>query len=256
MPRLGSKQSSSSADFDRAWRLTRADHARANRLVGVAAQRVSSQVEGVPAYGWSAGKDSLALAVVCEAAGVDLGVMATCALEYPAMTRWVSHHKPPGVVVQCREEFDLDWLAANQHRLFPSGGRDGYFWTSEVTHWGQRAFAREHGVGTMIYGRRSIDGNVTGTGGVSRGSKGLTINPIYDWSHEDVFVVLKSRGISLPPCYGWPDGWTTGTTPWPGRRFPTVQDGWRVTNFIDPNVVAEAARVIPSAAAYLGGSNG
>lgn len=48
------------------------------------------------AYAWSAGKDSIVLGSLCEAAGVHDSMIGVCNLEYPAFMQWVEQNKPAG----------------------------------------------------------------------------------------------------------------------------------------------------------------
>lgn len=51
------------------------------------------------AYAWSAGKDSIVLGKLCEAAGVTDSMIGVCDLEYPAFAAWIEEHKPAGCEV-------------------------------------------------------------------------------------------------------------------------------------------------------------
>lgn len=44
------------------------------------------------AYAWSAGKDSIVLGKLCEAAGVTDSMIGVCDLEYPAFAAWRHEH--------------------------------------------------------------------------------------------------------------------------------------------------------------------
>lgn len=59
------------------------------------------------AYAWSAGKDSIVLGHVCEAAGVTDSMIGVCDLEYPAFTAWVQANKPAGCeVINTHQDLD------------------------------------------------------------------------------------------------------------------------------------------------------
>lgn len=70
------------------------------------------------AYAWSAGKDSIVLSKLCEAAGITDSMIGVCDLEYPAFAAWIEEHKPDGCEVINTHQ-DIDWLAKHPEMLFP-----------------------------------------------------------------------------------------------------------------------------------------
>lgn len=66
------------------------------------------------AYAWSAGKDSIVLGKLCEAAGVTDSMIGVCDLEYPAFAVWIEEHKPAGCEVINTHQDSLQLL----HRLY------------------------------------------------------------------------------------------------------------------------------------------
>jgi 3'-phosphoadenosine 5'-phosphosulfate sulfotransferase (PAPS reductase)/FAD synthetase len=246
------KQRSDNADWIAAWTEIRADpdHQRATRLVQEAAAAISSRVADEPraSYGWSGGKDSLALEICARAAGVHDCVLVISGLEWPAFLQWSTDNMPWGLTVECRDNLDLAWLAANPAMLFPdtpSAGR----WFGLVQHSGQRAYCSRTGTSVFLQGRRWSDGNQCGKPSPSGygheyvDRSGFTrYSPLSEWSHTDVLHVLASHRIELPPCYSWPRGFRVGTGPWPARQWTaSVADGWREVIEIDPSVAEMAA---------------
>lgn len=233
-----------------------ADPARARLLIEAAAERVRRRMRSLGrsfAYGWSGGKDSQALALVAEAAGIQESVLVISDLEYPAFLAWATDHMPQGLTIVARD-WDLDWLAAHPRMLFPQDAPTAAKWFAGVQHWGQRRYCREREVDVLLLGRRKADGNFVGRGtDFYRDRDGfIRWSPIADWSHEDVLYVLAALEVPLPPCYGWPRGFRVGTGPWAARQWCGGQeDGWREVHEIDPDVVATAARLIPSARQFL-----
>lgn len=221
----------------------RPDTARARQLVDVAAERVERATAGrSAAYGWSGGKDSQGLRIVCEAAGVEACVLVISELEYPAFLGWATDHMPHGLTVEARP-LDMGWLRRHQDMLFPQDARTAAKWFKAVQHDGQRDFCARAGVDALLIGRRIADGNHCGPGGIyqDRG-KFLRVSPLYDWSHEDLLCVLGAHRAPLPPCYGWPRGFRVGTGPWPARQWcPSLADGWAEVRAIDSTVVEHAA---------------
>ena len=68
------------------------------------------------AYAYSAGKDSIVLADLCEKAGISRGYFAYCDLDYPEVISWVRENKPAGVVMM-RTGYGLDWLYQHQNLM-------------------------------------------------------------------------------------------------------------------------------------------
>jgi 3'-phosphoadenosine 5'-phosphosulfate sulfotransferase (PAPS reductase)/FAD synthetase len=221
------KQRSTQADWLDALRSAyeTPDRSRAERLVGEAAERIARRCDGLRAsFGWSGGKDSQALRVVAEAAGVDRCVLVISELEYPAFLGWATDNMPWGCHVDARP-LDLYWLYRNPEMLFPQDATTASKWFRQVQHAGQRAYCREDRIDVLLMGRRRADGNYLGAGGEYRDRSGFVrSSPIGDWSHEDVLCVLGAYDMSLPPCYGWPRGFRVGTGPWPARQWCDDRD--------------------------------
>lgn len=205
------------------------------------------------AYAWSGGKDSIALGLVAELAGVKECVFGMCDLEYPAFLAWVTAHMPYRLEV-VNTGLDLDWLAAHPDMLFPQHADIAAQWFSKVQHTAQRRFYRDRGLEVIILGRRRTDGNFVGRGGQNHyEADGIVrFSPIADWSHADIFAAIDHYRLPMPPIYDWPRGYRCGTHPWAARQWcKSTEDGWREINIIDPSVVRFAASRIPSAAEFL-----
>lgn len=206
-------------------------------------------------YGWSGGKDSIALQVVMEAAGVQRAVLGCVpGLEFTSYMEWLPDHLPEGVHVYGNDALDLKWLAAHPQYLFPRTAKLGYFWTTAGTRRAQLAYQQQYQPLFQIYGRRYADGNQCGDRqGISRARNGITsYNPIRAWSHEMVLAVIAYYQRPLPPTYRWPHGWTAGTGPWPGRRVGTIDESWAETWAIEPmRVVDAAAARVPGAREWM-----
>lgn len=243
------KQSATHEDFVAAW-LSVADPAwarRAEALLASAAERVRAFCPGRAAYGWSGGKDSLALAEVCRRAGVNSCVLGlTDGLEYRQFLAWATANMPPGLTV-LKNGWGLEWLAAHPEMLFPQNTRTAGKWFRGVQRELQDAYCRSRGVEILILGRRRADGNWVGPAGrdhyTARGA--VRYSPLADWAHEDVLAVLRLCGwtmATLPPFYRWPRGFRCGTHPWPARQWCGSQEaGWSEVWSIEPERVEEAA---------------
>jgi 3'-phosphoadenosine 5'-phosphosulfate sulfotransferase (PAPS reductase)/FAD synthetase len=242
---------------------THPDHARADRLIDTAVARIHAFQRttraGKIGYGWSGGKDSQALRIVCEEAYVAECYLAISNLEWPAFLAWATDHMPDRLTVILRDRVNLDWLRANPAMLFPDAyGASRWFQMIQGT--GRRTYARQHRMDAVLLGRRTADGNqvvprrgARGTGPWWYTDHGfLVASPLHDWTHEDVLCVLGSRDAPLPPNYTWPRGFRVGTGSWPARQWCTPRQGWAECITIDRTVVEAAARArIPGAEAAL-----
>jgi len=245
---IGRKQRSRHEDWleSRAWFYGNPDTLTARGLVAKAAHRLQKQLGDLnvtrPVYGWSGGKDSQALRIVAEAAGVTDCVLVLSELEYPAFLAWATDHMPWGLHVETRP-LDMAWLRDHQDMLFPPDSRTAAKWFRQVQHDGQRHFCAQHNVDGLVLGRRLIDGNQCGADGVYLDrDRFWRISPLYDWTHEDLLCVLGANQAPLPPCYDWPRGWQVGTGPWPARQWTTsLAHGWAEVLTIDPDIVEHAA---------------
>lgn len=205
-------------------------------------------------YGWSGGKDSQALRVVAEQAGIRRSVLGIIpALEWRGYLDWLPANAPAGLVTYRNEKLTLPWLAAHQQYLFPTTSRLGYFWALESARFAQRRYQDEHRPAFQVFGRRTVDGNVCGKDGITVSRGLVSYNPLRGWSHELVLAVCHYFGMGLPPVYFYPHGWRAGTGTWSGRRVGSVQRSWEATYAAEPDVVTAAAAHIPSARAWLAG---
>lgn len=205
------------------------------------------------AYAWSGGKESQALRVVCDAAGIDECLLGICDLEYPAFLAWATDHMPPSLEVVNTGQ-DLNWLAAHPTMLFPATANIAAKWFAAVQHTAQRRYFKGRKVQTLLLGRRRGDGNYVGRDGDWTYEKDgvLRASPIHDWTNDELLAVLAWYDVPLPPCYGWPRGFRVGTGPWPARQWTGgIMQGWAEVFEIDPSIVRAASRRVPSAAEYL-----
>ena len=160
-------------------------------------------------------------------------------------------HKPQSVEPM-HTGYDLDWLAQHQDMIFATGER-GQRWhlINQRGPFSEMYFA--HRLDVLIVGHRVIDGNVCGKDGLIEKKTGeKRYAPIFDWPHELLLGYIHYNELPLPPIYGWKDGFVQGTHAWPERdRCVSLGQGYREVYAIDPSIIAEAAKKIPSAAAFL-----
>lgn len=231
----------------------------AARAVDEAAAETRVVLEGRPdeaVYGWSGGKDSIALQVVMERAGVRRSLLGTIPhLEFTAYLLWCADHQPDGLMHYPNYGITPAWLALrrNNRYLFPTNSTDGYRWTMLGTRRAQHLYQEQHHPRMQIYGRRTMDGNsIPPTPyGVQTSRLLTTYSPIRHWSHEMVLAVIHYNQRPLPPVYGWPNGWKTGTGCWPGRRVGDRDSSFAETYAIEPARIVEAAEHLPAAADWL-----
>lgn len=253
---LGRKQSVSNA----AW-LEAADaiestisQAEIDELAAETVKEIEATVAGRrAAYAWSAGKDSIVLGKLCEAAGITDCMIGVCDLEYPAFMAWVEENKPAGCEVINTHQ-GIDWLAKHTDMLFPQSSEKAGRWFSIVQHRAQAQYFKAHSLDTIILGRRRADGNYVGRkSNIYTDGKGVTrYSPLAAWSHEHILAYIHYHKLPLPPIYGWKNGYLCGTHPWPARQWTgSVENGWREIYEIDPAIVTGAAEKLESARAFL-----
>jgi hypothetical protein len=195
-------------------------------------------------YAWSGGKDSIALELVMDAAGIHECMFGRTDLEYHAFTDWLTTHQPPDLVIY-NNSWDVDWLKRHESMLFAYDARTRGQWYHGIWLVPQLKFAKTRKLDILITGKRRDDGNVLVdpqakqyvSGGVNRYA------PLWNWTHADVFAALiyRDRMATLPPFYGWPRGYRAGTHAWAARKSKTWDDGFADVLQIEPARVIEAA---------------
>lgn len=206
------------------------------------------------AFAWSGGKDSVVLAMLCQAAGLKDSLFVHCDLEYPAFLRWCLEHNPEGCSVINTHQ-DIEWLTQHPDMIFPRDSRLVYRWYRIVQQAGIRQYVRENNLDMMVVGHRKADGNYTGKDGISTNKEGVTrYAPIAEWPHEYILAAIHYHRLALPPIYGWKDGYRCGTHPWPARvGMLSTDQGFREVYEIDPDIVRRAATYLPGARHVLKG---
>lgn len=198
---------------------------------------------GNPLFAWSGGKDSIALDVVMERAGVERGLMGWCDLELPVFARWVAEHKPEGVELITNPRLTEEFLIDNPHFVFPPLHADVHRMVHLHFRTPVLSAYQERGGGVLFRGHRLQDMNRNNLSGYGV----RYFNPIFDWAHEEVMAAIRYGGRSLPPCYSWPRGWYDGPACWNERTVPDSETGWRETYDIEPSIVLRMAPHFPGA---------
>ncbi len=225
-------------------------------LIAGAVTEIKAMTSGKnAAFAWSGGKDSLVLERLCALAGITECVMVISNLEYRAFLQWVTDHMPFDLEVICTGQ-DLEWLARHPEMLFPQDSGTAAKWFHIVQHAGQARYFKNRKCDILLLGRRKADGNYVGKGSnCYTDGHGITrYSPLADWSHEAVLAFIHYFNVPLPPFYSWPNGYYCGTHSWPARQWTgSVENGWKEVYGIDPEIVREAAGLIPSAKRFLEG---
>ena len=202
------------------------------------------------AYAWSGGKDSLVIADLSQKAGLAKSYCIVTELEYPEYLKFMQEKKPPNCEI-INAGFNLDYLARHPEMIFPKG-KLFQRWYNQVQHKTHARYMQKNNLDVVILGRRKIDGNICGKDGLKTNKDGrITYSPIYDWSHEMLFAYLHYHNIELPFIYKWCRGFYNGTHIWAERKVDSVAEGYSEVWEIDPQVVIEAAKAIPSAKEFL-----
>lgn len=184
---------------------------KAEKLIEKALERIPNER---CVYGWSGGKDTLALQLICERAKI-----ADCALgtigfqwEYPSFIEYVEKNKPKKLVIK---DFGItaEWLNAHPQYVFPSNSADNYYWYKNCNQKAFFEFAKEKDSKHIVLGHRTIDGNICRDGILPKGDT-KRIFPMFDFSHEDCFLLIAYAGKELPAQYFYPDGFKQGSHAW------------------------------------------
>lgn len=254
---LGKKQTANQSDFLKTLQNieTIISRIHAENLVDRAVEEIKPICRGKRVgWAWSGGKDSQALRVAMEAAGIEPCVMGMTNLEYPEFLKWVTDQMPWELDVINTGQ-DLKWLADNLQMLFPQESKTAAKWFRIVQHRAQQIFYERHRLDIIILGRRKADGNYTGPAGqnIYTNKAGITrYSPIETWSHEEVIAICHYFNQPLAPIYWWPNGFVVGTGAWAARQWTgSVDNGWREVYAIDKHIVIKAAQLIPSARKFL-----
>lgn len=251
---LGKKQTARNEDFADVWKSIGdfLSFEEADALVNEAADYVRRVTAGKRVgYGWSGGKDSLALQVVMERAGEYPSVLCVASeLEYPRLLAWYRAHAPKGCRILDNPKLTMSWLAEHQGLMFPADSDITDGWYGRVQRAGWKRFYDEAQLDILCLGKRLADGNFVGKNGqdVYRSANGCNLfNPIARWKHEDVMAVVHYfKGGQLPEFYYQKDGFVKGTGLW------CVRDkSWQEVYDTDPSVVESAAHYFASAAEFL-----
>lgn len=199
-------------------------------------------------YAWSAGKDSLALQVVMEKAGVESCVFCTSKEDSPKMLEWVKTHQPKGMMFHVSKTLTKKFIKEHADRIFPK--KEGYWWYKFVPWEGQQEFIKFQSLDICFYGRRTQDGNQCKRSGIPYYKKAnercITCNPIADWKHEDVLAVIHYYlADQLPPIYDIPVPYIPQTGYW------YEYAGWNEVAHVFPELMPVLVEHFPEAKQFI-----
>lgn len=256
---LGRKQNESNDHFLQVWNaigeyVTKEE---AENAVNEAAEAVLRVTHGKKVgYAWSGGKDSIALQVVMERAGIRKCYMASVsALSFHHYLPWCMEHGPASLEIMDYDKVNVAWLGKHQQYIFNQ--QDHSIWSKFCQVRGHDRFCQDNRLDMVILGRRYQDGNYIGPRGtniISKGNGVTLYSPISDWSHEMVMAVIHYfKNRNLPDLYTFPEGFVEGTPIWPDfyKSNESLDDSYLRIYKIEPRLIERAAQYIPTAAQFL-----
>lgn len=213
--------------------------ARLDEAIG----RILKHCSGKIAYGWSGGKDSVALQIVMELAGIGepFYVQVKREMMKASIYDWMLAHQPQGCTLV--EAEIIDWPIFHRYpiMLFPSSQKGFEMW-NKLYQWDyQRRFLKSNQYDWVCYGRRTLDINSCGKEGVAKGN---TLNPLYDWTHEETFALIQYHDRQIEPHYFYPNGFKEYYRyPW-ADWLPKERSRKAMFRFVDSHVEGVYDRAI------------
>lgn len=219
------------------------DIKRADELINLAVSRLPVDRDNC-IYGWSGGKDALALQVICEEAGIKKCVFGTIGeeWEWPSFWRFANENAPAGCV-WFNQNLDDEFMLKHPNLVFPQSADDAYAWYKICNQTSYYSYAKQVEAEHIILGHRTADGNNC------KSSKAGKVYPMHDFSHEDIFCILAATGRKLPEIYFYPNGFYHGSHAWIMRGGKNAMDE---VMQIDPSLL-QAHSNIPKIHSYLKG---
>ena len=196
-------------------------------------------------YGWSAGKDSIALQVIMEKAGVYRSVMCTCPEESPIFMQWVLENKPTECFIHSDKTITKEFLLKHQDRFWQQSNAS--WWYKFVPWNGLRELQRRYDLDVLFLGRRTNDNNYSKKAFRSKLVDCMQVSPMIDWRHEDVLACVHYfKNDNLPPLYSIPCIGMPEPIFWFERkgRWPEVAK-------LHPELIPGLAKYFPEARKYL-----
>ncbi|MDD3029781.1 MAG: hypothetical protein PHS57_05835 [Alphaproteobacteria bacterium] len=193
------------------------------RLIDKAVARIKEHAPSTHAtFGWSGGKDSQALRVICDRAGIKDAIMSEygVALEFPEIRKW-RYDSMPDFTNVFNHDLQYDFLNKHPELLFPKDKKQaGRWYHPQRAAWNK--YVAAHKFDAIILGHRTQDGNYCGKpgdGGVYFNGDTKKVCPMYDYTHMEMLAIMKYGGFGFAPTYNWPfkDSFGLGVRGWPER---------------------------------------
>lgn len=210
-------------------------------------QKTVSEIKSIcknkrPAYAWSGGKDSIALQIVCEDAGIRKGFCCYNDLYFSRSIEFFKNNHPDGIELFNSGE-DIAWLSKHPDMLFP---KVVHKW-SERTHLRyQPIYCKKENIDILMMGKRRQDMNFVSNNIVNKSKDGVNIYcPIRNWTHEDVICAIRYRNKQLSPVYFTEDGFHYGDTKFAimnPQKGETLKDAWIRIYKIEPKKLIDSAK--------------
>lgn len=196
---------------------------RVRKLIDIV---VSEHKPRAVVWGWSGGKDSVALEYILRPFGWR-GVCSITQLEYPVCERFLAANLPDRVELR-RTHQDLDWLKANPKYLFARDAATHAAWYRMQQQNALDDLAADVGADMVVTGRRRSDGNCAPSTVYTPKSAPTRFAPILDMSHAEVWAILRHFDLPEYPLYALtPTSLVNGTASWP------QETGWEIVKAID-----------------------
>lgn len=158
-------------------------------------------------FGWSGGKDSVAVRYIIEPFKIKHVSTGAANFEFVEWREFVESvdttvFNHPSLVNPKRMKRSM---------LFPTTPADMYSWFKMTNQYSWHA----SGVDRVIVGKRTQDGNCCGKAGLFTDRTGiLQLSPIVNWKHEHVAALIHHKKLAMSPMYQWPDGFETTDKRW------------------------------------------
>lgn len=253
---IKSKHHALNSEFINAWNNIEqlVSYEDAEQLVVSAVSDIRQKTMGKKvAYAWSGGKDSQALQIVCERAGINRGVCAIASnLTFPDVLKWLKTNIPTGIEVYDYKLYDIKFLSNHLELLFPYPSKNK--WAQLVQIDAQDKYCKANNIEVILLGRRTLDGNCCGKGRKMFKKNGYTVyNPIAEWTHEQVLGVIHYfLNRNILPTYYYRDGFILSAEIWPNLiKTKNKEEGWQRIYEIDKSLVYQAESHIASAKEFI-----
>lgn len=221
------KQSSNDAQWQALWdnAIEKNPASKIEEMAQAAMETICNNYGSDTIIGYSGGKDSLVLRHLCEKC-LDKPSFIVCLHqnEFPSFETWLKDTAPKISVFVQDFSLGIDFLNKHISYLFPHDKKekDAFViaWQKPTYGWMQA-----HGKVRLLTGKRMDDGNFCGRLNALNCKQTermsphiISLNPLADWTHDELLAYIQYNHIELPDIYYYPNGFRFGTHPWTERR--------------------------------------